>query len=668
MKKNTSKILLALLVVMTLLVGMTTLSISAADDTAAPEEGYVTIYFENNWLWTEVCCHYWGSAIAPETEWPGAPMTVAGTQDGHDVYSLSVPSDITGLIFSGIKDDGSGTRDQSPDVVEGIVDGACWKMDWADGNLVVSIDYVPGSNSGSDSGSGSGSTETYGSYTVAGTASLCGSEWDTADVNNEMTLGENGLYTKVYENVVAGEHKFKVAADYTWDHAWPGSDFVFTLEEDGCTVTITFDPSKKAVSVSAVNASGETIDLGTSGGSNQGTPGDYGTYTVAGVAGLCGSEWNVGDTYNDMKLNPETGLYEKTFTGVPAGDYECKVAADHAWDQSWGTADNGEFGNYSFSIFEEQNVTITFNAETGEVGHVLSASTGPDENRPTPDTPSADFENCGKITIYLGDSANWGTVKVHAWVENASGDIPYTTWPGLDMNWDADKLLYYIELPEICDSVVFNDGNGTQTADLVIPKDGALFDNQTNEWTDINNYVPPIPPEDTTEDITVYVKDDAGWGDVYIYYWNAAGLDACDFPGVPMELGDDGYYYATIPAGFCSVIFSNGGSWEDGSLLQTPDLRIPTDGKVYLSNGNSCLYNDGAADDNNAWFTKGGNSGNQPDTDNPGTDEPGTDAPGTDEPGTDAPAPKMTFLQKMAKTLLLFLRSIEDFFKGIFKK
>ena len=292
MKNNTSKILLALLVVMTLLVSMATLSISAADDTAA-DDGYVTIYFENNWLWTDVCCHYWGSVVAPDTQWPGVPMTQVGTQDGHEVYSLSVPADAHGIIFNGIKDDGSGTRDQSPDISEGIVDGAAWEMDWADGNLVVSIQYVPGSNSGSGSntGSGSGSTETYGSYTVAGTASLCGSEWDVADPNNEMVLGDNGLYTKVYENVVAGEHKFKVAADYAWDNAWPGSDFLFTLEEGGCTVTITFDPSTKTVSVSAVNANGETIELGTSGGGNQGTPGEYGSYTVAGVAGLCGSEW-----------------------------------------------------------------------------------------------------------------------------------------------------------------------------------------------------------------------------------------------------------------------------------------------------------------------------------------------------------------------------------------
>ena len=41
--------------------------------------------------------------------------------------------------------------------------------------------------------------------------------------------------------------------------------------------------------------------------------------------------------------------------------------------------------------------------------------------------------------------------------------------------------------------------------------------------------------------------------------------------------------------------------------------------------------------------------------------------PALDDDGNVIP-PKMTFLQKMAKALLLFLRSIEDFCKGIFKK
>lgn len=539
MKNNTRKILLALLLVFTLLASLATVT-AFAEDTAESADGNITIYFENNWLWTEVSAYYWDANNTPNAEWPGVAMTNVGSMNGHELYSASIPADVAGLIISGIKDDGSGNRDQTPDIISGIVDGAGWRMLWVDGNQVESFVYDP-----------------------------------NAPVDPNPTPG----------------------------------------------VTT-------------------------------------GTYTVAGVSGLCGSEWDVNDTYNDMTLNVETGLYEKTFTGIPAGDYECKVAADHSWNQSWGSEGNGEFGNYSFTLFEEQNVTITFNPANGEIKHVLSASTGTDPNRPIPEVP--DYDETDTITIYLGDSAYWNTVYYYCWTLGSSDQI--ATWPGLEMEWDSEKLLYYAEVPKYFVNIIFSDGNGTQTADLVIPGDGALFDNLTNEWGDIKNYTPPTPPENTSEDITVHVKDDAGWGEVYIYYWDADGMEAFVWPGTPMELGDDGYYTAVIPAGYWGIIFSNGGSWEDGSLQQTPDLIIPTNGKVYLSNGHEYLYNEGSADDNNAWYSLGGsNGGNQGDGtgDGPSNDDGSND---------DQPAQEMTFIQKIAKAILLFLRSIQDFFKGIFKK
>ncbi len=531
MKNNTRKILLALLVVMTLILSIATVT-AFADDSTESQDGNITVYFQNNWLWSDVSCHYWGSATEADSTWPGVAMTLLGNDGSYEIYSASIPADVTGIIINGIKDDGSGNLDQTPDIIEGIVDGAGWKMNWVEGNIVEPYAYNP----------------------------------------DEVT-----------------------------------TDPIPTPDVSG------------------------------------------GAYTVAGVAGLCGSEWDVADTYNDMTLNEETGLYEKTFTGVPAGDYECKVAANHSWDQSWGSAGNGEFGNYSFTTFDEHNVTITFDPATGAVAHVLSESTGPDTNRPVPEVP--DYDETDTITIYLGDSANWNTPYYYCWTLGSSDQI--ATWPGLEMEWDSEKLIYYAEVPRYFVNIIFSDGNGTQTADLVIPGDGALFDNVTNEWTDISNYTPPTPPENTTEDVTVYVKDDAGWGEVYIYYWDADGMESFAFPGTPMEQGEDGFYYATIPAGYWGVVFSNGGSWEDGSLLQTPDLTIPTDGKVYLSNGHENLYNEGSADDNKAWYSSGSQGGSTPDVPSDGDDQP---------------APEMTFIQKIAKAILLFLRSIEDFFKGIFKK
>lgn len=547
MKNNTRKILLALLLVFTVLVSMATVT-AFAEDSSESTDGTVTVYFQNNWLWSDVSCHYWGATSAPDTEWPGVKMTLVGYDGAYEVYSASVPADATGLIINGLKDDGSGNLDQTPDITSGIVDGAGWKMVWVE---------------------------------------------------------QNGIET-------------------------------YTFNPD----SITDAPSTPS-----------------------GPSADGNVFTVAGVGTLCYSEWDVADSYNDMTLNSETGLYEKTFTGIPAGSYECKVAANHSWDQSWGTAGNGEFGNYSFTTYDEHDITITFDPATGTVGHVTAESTGEDTNRPVPEKPDIDATQVNKI--YLSNTANWDTAFVYFWTQGSSDQN--AAWPGQEMEWDSEKMLYYVDVPTYYVNIIFNNGNGVQTADLAIPGDGYIFDNSTNAWDSIGNFVPPTPPENTSEDVTIYVKDDAGWGDVWIYYWDADGMEAFTFPGTPMEKGDDGYYYATIPAGYYSVLFSNGGSWEDGSLLQTPDLRIPTDNKVYLSNGHEALYNEGVADDNNAWFAGNGQGGN--DSDNkPGTDvTPDDNKPGEDG-GNDQPAPEMTLIQKIAKAILLFLRRMEEMFMGFFKK
>ena len=86
-------------------------------------------------------------------------------------------------------------------------------------------------------------------------------------------------------------------------------------------------------------------------------------YSVAGTEDLCGSGWNPGDPNNQMTLNEETGLYEKYYINVPAGRHEFKVT-DGTWSNSWGM----DGGNYVLETAKVQNVLITFNAETTEIG------------------------------------------------------------------------------------------------------------------------------------------------------------------------------------------------------------------------------------------------------------------------------------------------------------
>ena len=99
-----------------------------------PVEEKINVYFQNNWLWTDVCLYYWVGE--DDNTWPGEAMTLFGNDGTYDIYSFEIPANVTGVIINGIKDDGSGTRDQTPNITSGIVEGICYYMKWEDGNAV----------------------------------------------------------------------------------------------------------------------------------------------------------------------------------------------------------------------------------------------------------------------------------------------------------------------------------------------------------------------------------------------------------------------------------------------------------------------------------------------------------------------------------------------------
>lgn len=147
--KRSLAILLAMLTIMS--VGLT--SVIALNLDMAQTAGYVDlaetgatkarVYFENNWLWTEVKVYWWGSSTTENPSWRGYAMNDTGDNyDNHDVYYYDVPTDATAIIFSGIKNDGSGSTDQSPNITS-YSDGQTFKMNYNNGNQVTSSGYNP---------------------------------------------------------------------------------------------------------------------------------------------------------------------------------------------------------------------------------------------------------------------------------------------------------------------------------------------------------------------------------------------------------------------------------------------------------------------------------------------------------------------------------------------
>lgn len=241
--KQSRKIIVALLLVLTLMMGVVAISASAAD------EG-TTIYFQNNWLWTDVRCYCFDGETVVGEAFPGESMEKLGTDGTYEVYSYTVPAGTTGLIISGIKNDGSGNRDQTPDITSGISNGAGWCMKWDGANAVESFAFNSDSLIPED-------PNAIPTYTVAGdNAAVFGTGWDPSNTANDMIYdADKGIYYKEYNNVPAVTLTFKCAQNHNWtvSHGDPTNadmqNFVYTVAEAGSTIKIILDAKTFAITV-----------------------------------------------------------------------------------------------------------------------------------------------------------------------------------------------------------------------------------------------------------------------------------------------------------------------------------------------------------------------------------------------------------------------------------
>lgn len=171
----------------------------------APEEkNTFTVYFENNWLWSDVRIYYWSDNNSlVNTGWPGVSMNYAGTENGHELYSFELPLDITGFLFTGIKNDGSGAIDQSPDIKGEFVDGRMYYMAWDNSNKVEHND----SKAESDI-----ETENKVFYLCVSEEWAADNAWFAAYVWDSSNNSDNAWYR--FEPVSGNVYKVEVPAKY----------------------------------------------------------------------------------------------------------------------------------------------------------------------------------------------------------------------------------------------------------------------------------------------------------------------------------------------------------------------------------------------------------------------------------------------------------------------
>ncbi len=172
-----------------------------------------------------------------------------------------------------------------------------------------------------------------------------------------------------------------------------------------------------------------------------------------------------------------------------------------------------------------------------------------------------------EITLYYKNSNGWSDVNAYAW-DSKKNPIPNNAnWPGVAMT-KVENDVYQITLSGDIDfdHIIFNNGS-TKTDDLVIGKDGEIYNNGT--WSPYNGDQPN--PEKIKR---IYFKNSSNWDNVYAYNWTKNTNNAvCSWPGTKMALDSkSGLYYIDVDEnlGHDMIIFTN------NKGAQTKDLTLPS--------------------------------------------------------------------------------------------
>lgn len=180
--------------------------------------------------------------------------------------------------------------------------------------------------------------------------------------------------------------------------------------------------------------------------------------------------------------------------------------------------------------------------------------------------------------LYLKNVDGWDKVFVYAW--DAENTPILGVWPGVEMTEKEtiDEVEYFVyTLSSVLNgetiNVIFNDGNGKQTADITgveLTKD--------NTFT---NYVEPVKPTETK----LYLQPNANWNidnaRFAAYLWGN-GVSAVWYDMTLVE-GETNIYEFTLPEGYENIIFCRmnpnaaANDWNN-KWNQTADLKVPTDG------------------------------------------------------------------------------------------
>ena len=449
--RKLSKILALVLV---LVMMITTLPIITLPASAA--SATITVYFRNDWLWTDVSYYYWGSA-GTNPSWPGNKPEKIGTLDGYELYKATIPSDLDGLIFNGINDKNS--RDQSPDIKSGWKNCQVYYMHWDNGNKVSTLINLY-----------------HNETTVAGTAATC--------TQTGLTEGKKcsvcGVVTKAQTTIPTIDHSLGA-----WVEEVPAKCGVAgALGHYQCsTCSKYFDADKNELTDLVITALEHTYDNDEDETCNQ--------------TG-CDHTRDVACKHAETEVIPGYAATCKQ-TGLTDGE-KCKKCGETVTAQT-----EIPLANHTEGTPVKENIKEDTCTTAGSYDSVICCTVCEEElsreNVTVDDIKGHNYvdgvcSNCHGVIAYFVNAGGWEKVSVHMWTDSET--TGNTTWPGVP----ATKLddvqvngfdVYYVEYQSKANIIFNNNDNGSQTADLDM-NPGKYYDLTTLNWYASIEEIPPLDP------------------------------------------------------------------------------------------------------------------------------------------------------------------------------
>ncbi len=239
------------------------------------------------------------------------------------------------------------------------------------------------------------------------------------------------------------------------------------------------------------------------------------TFTVAGSGAHMGTEWDTGNTANDMTYDAETGTYTKVYEKVSAGSYAFKVVRDHAWGTAYPSADKlytvADAGSTVTITLKGTTVNVTVELPVVECNHNWS-----DATCDKPQICSECGQSQGEALGHKFDDGSKCSVCGFAPVYTVAGDnaaLFGTEWDPTNtankMSYDKDSGLWTISY--------VNSGDETIWPNLKVCLDlgwtkcwGGAAAGQTddNAWVEVPaGKMLTIAFDSTTEKITFTISD-----------------------------------------------------------------------------------------------------------------------------------------------------------------